>query len=176
MAITVRIATKGRARCICNYRAGKLLWNYTISQQFFPSPFKKSSTDSMPVISLRRYVENTPPSPPSLTSQSIGLVKITGILLHVIITLIIVLNIFFPPGVARFPTFFFFSFFLYVTQIHRSTIFLTPLQLFHVRPHQFSSKVPFLQQEEIYRDIPIPVFKMSILPSTPRTSSRPWLG
>lgn len=176
MAITVRIATKGRARCICNYRAGKLLWNYTISQQFFPSPFKKSSTDSMPVISLRRYVENTPPPPPSLTSQSIGLVKITGILLHVIITLIIVLNIFFPPGVARFPTFFFFSFFLYVTQIHRSTIFLTPLQLFHVRPHQFSSKVPFLQQEEIYRDIPIPVFKMSILSSTPRTSSRPWLG
>lgn len=110
VAITVRIATKGRARCICNYRAGKLLWNYTISQQFFPSPFKKSSTDSMPVISLRRYVENTPPPPPSLTSQSIGLVKITGILLYVIITLIIVLNIFFPPGVARFPTFFFFFF------------------------------------------------------------------
>lgn len=36
----------------------------------------------MPVISLRRYVENTLP-PLFLTSRSIGLVKITGILLHV---------------------------------------------------------------------------------------------
>lgn len=104
VAITVRIATRegeggGRARCICNYRAGKLLWNYTISQQFFPSPFKKSSTDSMPVISLRReHSSSSSSSIPSLTSQSIGLVKITGILLHVIITLIIVLNIFFSAG------------------------------------------------------------------------------